>query len=659
MMANAVEMQQLLMSMDPSSNQFNVMKMTNSGGSASPTSSSGAPSSSSILADADEKEQLLQSQLIQSGIGANQWMSMFLQQQQQNQQQNIPTETTTSPTKLKSELAEMIQSPAAIMELLTNGNGELAKLAAQLAQQNKSNDNDVEDQRDSSPSPPPAVSLSSTLAAMGLPTTSTSTGCSAASTTSSVDSAASSVIVNGHVAPQSSGEEDDITMQPIAKKQRIGDNEAPMTPTSNAQLMQSILAQIGLQQHNQKQLKDNQEMMLQQFFPQSLGLPLMFPSSIHSQFSGMQDFDALSALSTPNKGSGVKRQYSSNGKNYCDICNKEVCNKYFLRTHMLKMHGIVIDENKTVIANIDTSIKEREGELTFRCDTCRTMFKTRNQLRQHRQDVHGVLPLSTPRNNQNKTSLPSTPNGANNNSSTPNSASMNEEKCQMCDKRVAPTMMGLHVVQEHMGSVAGNGSNGTPDLTHVLSLLNQAASRVQANSEEKDMSPFLDCTDCSYKCRDPKNMEVHMDRHEKMSEAKMKTEDDEDVALKLTTEAALQMVVQNQNQFDGDSTAAALNLTFKNDGVKKEIKEENAIGNQNHERNSHTSGSISPSGSIPEAFNSRIVGEKPFPTQNFLIRCNDDGGEFLTEFLAKFPVRSVIEGPRKIVFDLLPTTAST
>lgn len=53
-----------------------------------------------------------------------------------------------------------------------------------------------------------------------------------------------------------------------------------------------------------------------------------------------------------------------------DICKIidffQVCNKYFLRTHMLKMHNIVIDENKTVIANIDTLEKEKNGGLTFR-----------------------------------------------------------------------------------------------------------------------------------------------------------------------------------------------------------------------------------------------------------------------------------------------------
>uniref|UniRef100_A0A1I7UCJ0 C2H2-type domain-containing protein n=1 Tax=Caenorhabditis tropicalis TaxID=1561998 RepID=A0A1I7UCJ0_9PELO len=603
--------------------------MTSSGGSSSPTSSSGAPSSSSIGAEGDEKD-FIHNQFVQNS--GNQLMQMLLQQQQQKTGGN------------NGDLSS-------IMDMFSNGNSDLAKLAAQIAQQSKTqNETEGEELRESSPSPPPAVSLNSTLAAMVLPTTSTSTGCSAASTTSSVDSATSSVIVNGHVAPQTSATEDD---EPSAKRVKT-EEETPVTPTnSSAQFMQ-LLAQMGglsgsLPQQNQKQLKESQEMMLGQFFPQSLGLPLMFPSSLHQQFSGMQDFDALSALST----------YSSNGKNYCDICNKEVCNKYFLRTHMLKMHGIVIDENKTVIANIDTSIKEREGELTFRCDTCRTMFNTRNQLRQHRQDVHGVLPLSTPRNNQNKPSVPSTPTAANNNSSSgPNSASLADEKCQMCDKRFSATMMPLHMVQEHIGQVTGGVSNGTPDLSHVLSMLNQAAQgRVSSKSEEKELgSPLLKCGECDYKTSDSKNLDLHLERHYKMTDAKNRVDDDEDVALKLTTEAALHMVNQNQNQFDGDSSAAALNLTFKNDGVKKENEEERAARNQNHERNSHTfqSGSISPSGSIPEVFGSKVLGEKVFSTQNFLIRCNDECGEFLTEFLAQLPVRSVIDGPRKIVFDLLP-----
>ncbi|VDO34244.1 unnamed protein product, partial [Onchocerca flexuosa] len=93
-----------------------------------------------------------------------------------------------------------------------------------------------------------------------------------------------------------------------------------------------------------------------------------------------------------------KKQYTTTGKNYCDVCNKEVCNKYFLRTHMLKMHGIVIDEHKTVIANIDTLEKEKSGTIAFRCDICNTnVGQTRESLKQHKQEIHNVVSLPTSR----------------------------------------------------------------------------------------------------------------------------------------------------------------------------------------------------------------------------------------------------------------------
>uniref|UniRef100_A0A915PIQ1 C2H2-type domain-containing protein n=1 Tax=Setaria digitata TaxID=48799 RepID=A0A915PIQ1_9BILA len=93
-----------------------------------------------------------------------------------------------------------------------------------------------------------------------------------------------------------------------------------------------------------------------------------------------------------------KKQYTTTGKNYCDVCNKEVCNKYFLRTHMLKMHGIVIDEHKTIIANIDTLEKEKSGTIAFRCDICNTnVGQTRESLKHHKQEVHNVVSLPTSR----------------------------------------------------------------------------------------------------------------------------------------------------------------------------------------------------------------------------------------------------------------------
>ncbi|CAI2337543.1 unnamed protein product [Caenorhabditis sp. 36 PRJEB53466] len=610
MMANAVEMQQLLMSMDPSSaSQFGMMNkggacvLTTSGGSASPTSSTGAASMES-----DEKEQL-QQHLLQNGLAANphQWMALFQQQHQ------------LAEAKMKTgggnDVAEQTLPEKNLIDFLTNPNMDLMKIAAQFAQQ-KAPENDVEEQRESTPTPPPAVSLNSTLAAMMLPTTSTSAGCSAASTASTVDSTASTVIVNGNSGAAALGEEEE---QPPMKKQKSRE-ETPVTPTAPNNLMQSLLAQIGgfsqlQQQQSQKQMKDD-SLMFGNLFPQGMaGLPLMFPPSLQ-QFAGMPEFDPLAnALNTPNKGSGVKRHVQ----------------QVLSADSHAQMHGIVIDENKTVIANIDTLVKEREGELSFRCDTCRTMFKTRNQLRQHRQDMHGVLPLSTPRNNQNKSSVPSTPTGANNNQTVNTPATPLDEKCAMCEKRVPSGIMAMHMAQEHIGNIAASVS--APDLNQVMALISQVAQRTQSIEEKEPQ--VLSCTECGYKCRDEKNLEMHQMRHIKMSEAKTMRDDEEDVALKMTTEAALQMVVQNQNQMDGDSSAAALNLTFKNDVKKEEVEEEKAVATQ-HERNSHTSGSISPSGSIPEGFG-RPVGDKLFPTQSFLAKSHDETGCFLGEFLVQLP----------------------
>ncbi|KAI1706142.1 Zinc finger, C2H2 type family protein [Ditylenchus destructor] len=131
-------------------------------------------------------------------------------------------------------------------------------------------------------------------------------------------------------------------------------------------------------------------------------LPFLLPQQL-AQFGG--DMSSGGVQSPTAQGSQgqtpklvAKRQYSSTSKNYCDLCKKEVCNKYFLRTHMLKMHNIVIDENKSVIANIDTLEKERSGSISFRCDICQVNMQTRNDLRQHKREAHGLAPtpLLTP-----------------------------------------------------------------------------------------------------------------------------------------------------------------------------------------------------------------------------------------------------------------------
>ncbi|CAI5441586.1 unnamed protein product [Caenorhabditis angaria] len=636
---NSVDMQQLLMSIDPSNGnqelfaQMSKGGLLSSGGSASPSSlaSSGAPSSSSVLNEANEEKDQQQQETQKSQQTPN-WLQLVMNQQiQQQQQQQKPAES----------LMDIMQNAnPQFLEMLANSNGnatDFTALVGQLAglssSQNKMNE-DIDDLRDNSVTPPPSnnIQIPNSLAGLMLPTTSNS------SQNTVTDSCQSSVIVNG------TNENNDGPTTPPAKKSKP-------SPSEESNISDVTAANNSLMQ------------LFGGLFPQNMSaLPLMFQSPLHQQFAGLSDFDSpLSAMSTPSKmgGSGaVKRQYSSNGKNYCDLCNKEVCNKYFLRTHMLKMHGIVIDENKTVIANIDTLERERMGNLSFRCDTCLVEFKSRHQLRQHKQDVHGVMPLSTPRNTNTssgsangiptKSSVPSTPTSTNNGSSI-------DEKCQLCDKRVPGLMMGLHVQQEHLGGGAAT------DLQQVMALLNAQNNRRQEDESAKEDPNLLKCGQCQYATRDARNLEMHQERHDPMNEVKRRgSDEDEDEALKLTTEAALKMVCQN-HQFD-DATAAALNLSLhKSAAIKKENTEEDILKTSNNhinERNSHTSGSISPSGdSIPEGFGKPIGNDKNYQTQTFVVRSNDEKGSFLGEFIAQLPVRNLVDGPRQIVFELLPTTS--
>lgn len=46
-----------------------------------------------------------------------------------------------------------------------------------------------------------------------------------------------------------------------------------------------------------------------------------------------------------------------------------------------------------VIANIDTAEKERKGEVKFRCEICTASMTTREQLRAHKREMHGMAPI--------------------------------------------------------------------------------------------------------------------------------------------------------------------------------------------------------------------------------------------------------------------------
>ncbi|XP_044591727.1 uncharacterized protein LOC123269893 [Cotesia glomerata] len=66
---------------------------------------------------------------------------------------------------------------------------------------------------------------------------------------------------------------------------------------------------------------------------------------------------------------------------YCEICNKELCNKYFMKTHMQRMHGIEI-ENGSQIGGVV-------------CNICNKELCSKYFLRVHKHNTHGIVDEGT------------------------------------------------------------------------------------------------------------------------------------------------------------------------------------------------------------------------------------------------------------------------
>jgi DNA-directed RNA polymerase subunit RPC12/RpoP len=250
------------------------------------------------------------------------------------------------------------------------------------------------------------------------------------------------------------------------------------------------------------------------------------------------------------KPSAPKRQYSSTTKNYCDLCNKEVCNKYFLRTHMLKMHNIVIDENKTVIANIDTQEKEKEGSVSFRCDVCHLDMKTRTQLKDHKKTVHGIQPVvapssASPQVSHTGSKPPSTTSSAIGSGSSqgtttafefpPTSSSpisSSDLKCVRCetDFDSFQTLVG-HVHAEHANDVTES---------EIIELLAKGASTSSFQEQHQTSQQQLEEDDA-------------MNNDEKVI---ISGDENDDEAMEITREVAMKMAVENQMKIKDEEMAA-------------------------------------------------------------------------------------------------------
>nr|CAD2138227.1 unnamed protein product [Meloidogyne enterolobii] len=348
-----------------------------------------------------------------------------------------------------------------------------------------------------------------------------------------------------------------------------------------------------------------------------------------------------------------KRQYSSTSKNFCDLCNKEVCNKYFLRTHMLKMHNIVIDENKLVIANIDTSEKERRGEVKFRCEICLASLTGREQLRAHKREVHGMqAPLG----------------GGGGHASTSSTPSSSIGKLPILAPLLPSSLTGI------VEMTAADGQKHkicqSPTTIKRTNNLN--------NEEEEDGDGDREGM---YPIKRPK---IENDEEED-EEIKFRRrggsggETDE-----VTDEMMLQLLQNWEGENGHNEVLMGVNEQQRQQTCSNNKQENNnSVGTKEGEKHSHTSGSASPvslhnattsncnitTTSLPEGFvRPTIDNQKSFLLQSFTIRTVSSEGDSTTsssqsplpeELVAYLPVRSMLLEPLKLTLELRPNPQNT
>lgn len=100
----------------------------------------------------------------------------------------------------------------------------------------------------------------------------------------------------------------------------------------------------------------------------------------NSDLNSLPQIPSISMPTTPTSSVPTPERKSSSltpTSSYCEICNKELCNKYFMKTHMQRMHGIEI-ENGAQIGGVI-------------CNICNKELCSKYFLRVHKHNTHGII----------------------------------------------------------------------------------------------------------------------------------------------------------------------------------------------------------------------------------------------------------------------------
>uniref|UniRef100_A0AC35U6A2 C2H2-type domain-containing protein n=1 Tax=Rhabditophanes sp. KR3021 TaxID=114890 RepID=A0AC35U6A2_9BILA len=401
-------------------------------------------------------------------------------------------------------------------------------------------------------------------------------------------------------------------------------------------------------------------------FMKKTGLPAPFflqPSPTSSSSNNFPDFNQISNNSVSyntqkiiasnlqnanyNQQKPIARRSSttttdSTGEAYCNMCQKKVCNKYFLRTHMLKMHRVVIDEHKTTIANIDTLSDESNLGLSFRCDICMVNLTSRNELVEHKAVEHN-LTMNNKRASPSKTMSDS---GEINICSpiTILSSENDEDSDEIMMKKIKDEYAENNDVIEQPFELKINLSNDKQESKNILATskknLNEKKTKKVNVRRIATMKVFKNfpkkykhycCFVCNSAFLSQGSCKRHIrDRHENIYNNNY-------LSSASTKENLIQeehaLVIKNEVLSDNFNhvkfTAIENNIDVSSDHHQQSNKEES--------NNSNTSGSVSPSSIHAEEVYGKCISKKPeaFEFQSFVVQhaTNEDSVESFSGIL--------------------------
>lgn len=201
--------------------------------------------------------------------------------------------------------------------------------------------------------------------------------------------------------------------------QQLDQTEGPVSllsvknfATSNTWLTsggQHVQSQAQMQSQMQAQGEDSWPGSVNQIATMTNHLQALsaFPGAL-AQYLPLPGFPLADPQQVPRSSLGPAPIRIFNPDAYCDLCNKEFCNKYFLKTHKANKHGIYVDSPATSSSTMDANVSgivfgtNFHGNATtvkleppatppttgVACDICQKRFRNEESARKHKQKVH-------------------------------------------------------------------------------------------------------------------------------------------------------------------------------------------------------------------------------------------------------------------------------